>query len=396
MMPTRATTNPARLNIMRLIAGCAALNLTLLALLLVSKARLNSDFMAFWAYPRFAAGAHPEWIYNAASLKAFEQTLYPGFHSFYPYIYPPPMLLALSWLKTLPFGAAELVWTALGVIALALGTRALFPARPWAALAGLLASPAALLCIATGQTGLFATALLLAGFAYLPKRPALAGVWFGLLTLKPQFGLLVAVFLLARGARRCILTASLTTLMLAGAACLFLPATLWPLWLHAIPAYQNGYFQASHLNIAPVITPAANLAMLGAGPATIWAVQGLCGLTMIALTVWAARCVPYRLAVGIALIASFLAQPHAYAYDSLPIIAALALGLEAVPGKAMQALGSVTYLAPLLLLSAFSPWFFYSPLLAACLLALIALAFSARKGAESAHEPDPVLPPSTA
>ncbi len=393
MMPLPATTNLASRTITILVAAGGALNLALLAALLAAHARLNSDFMAFWSFPRFIAANKPETLYDAGALTAFQQLLYPDFHSFYPYLYPPTLLLPLSWLKFLAFGPAELLWTLLGLAALTLGVRAMFPARPWAVLAGLLASPAALICAATGETAFFTTALLLAGFACLPRRPVLAGLWFGLLTLKPQLGVLVPFFLLARGDWRAIITACATASWLIALSCAALPPDMWALWWHALPAYQSSYFNSvKALNLNIIVTPAANLVILGLSEKTAWIVQALCGGVMILVTCWAARRAPYRLAVAITLIAIFLAQPHAYAYDSIAAVAALALGLEAAPRPLVLALGVATYSAPLLLLSPASHWFLYAPLLAACLLALLALARAARKSADFRHEPDPVLP----
>ncbi|MDE1907219.1 MAG: DUF2029 domain-containing protein [Rhodospirillales bacterium] len=394
MMPQRATTNFAGRMIAILVAASLVLNITALAALLGAQTRLNSDFMAFWSFPRFVA-AHPAGqLYNAAALTAFQQQLYPGFHSFYPYLYPPTLLLALFWLKFLGFFPAELLWTLLGCFALAISLRAMFPARPWAVLAGLLACPAALICATTGETAFFTTALLLAGFAWLPRRPVLAGVCFGLLTLKPQLGVLLPFLLLARGDWRAICSACATALLLNGLSCLVLPANLWALWWHTLPAYQSSYFNAvKALNLNIIVTPAANLVVLGVSQKMAWVAQAICGIAMAVLTIWAARRAPFRLAVAITLIATFLAQPHAYAYDSIAVIAAMALAMEAMPGPRALALGIVAYLAPWLLLSPEAHWFLYAPLLAACLATIVALASSAQKSAESGHEPDYILPP---
>ena len=382
MMPPPATTSPARSIVTTLVAASLALTLATLAGLLAGHARLNTDFMAFWSFPRFIAANPPVQLYDAAALLAFQQQLYPGFHSFYPYLYPPTLLLPLFWLKFLPFGPAELVWTGLGILALASGARAMFPARPWAALAALLACPAALLCAATGETAFFTTALLLAGFAWLPKRPALAGLWFGLLTLKPQLGVLIPFFLLARGEWRAMLAAGATALGLTALSCMVLPPDLWAHWWHTLPGYQSSYFKAAKtLNLNILVTPAANLVVLGASERAAWVAQAICGAAMVLLTIWAARRAPYRLAVAITLIATFLAQPHAYAYDSVAVIAALALAMEASPGPLALALGIAVYLAPWLLLSQMAHWFLYAPLLAACLPTLLALAFALRKSA---------------
>ncbi len=58
----------------------------------------------------------------------------------------------------------------------------------------------------------------------------------------------------------------------------------------------------------------------------------------------------------------FLAVPHAYAYDSIPLTAAMALllaGRRTLPGW-LLGLGLVVYLAPWLLLTPAAHWLFYA------------------------------------
>jgi hypothetical protein len=389
MMPPSPTTNPRRVVFAVLLGLCGALNLFLLIHLLLAPVRLNSDFMAFWSFPRFAAVHDVRLIYDAASLKAFQQALYPGFDSFYPYLYPPTLLLPIWWLRFLPFGAAELVWTAAGLLLLAASVPLLFARHRLAVLAALLASPAALISMATGETAFFTTALALAGFGLLPKRPVLAGIAFGLLTLKPQLGVLIPFFLLARWEWRAIAAACATAGALIALSCLVLPPEMWRLWFATLPQYQSDYFNATALNLNIIATPAANLVVLGAPPGFAWAAQLLCGLGVAAAVVWLARRAPYPFAVAAVLVGTFLAQPHAYAYDSVLIPAAMALCLTPrTPGWAI-ALGVLVYVAPLLLLSAWSHWFLYAFPLAALLLAMISLA---RNGAEEAQSPHVPIP----
>ncbi|GLR67383.1 hypothetical protein GCM10010909_20640 [Acidocella aquatica] len=360
MMPRRATTNPGKLIVTAMLGACAALNLAVLALCLLHPPALNSDFMAFWSFPRFAA-THPiAQIYNATSLQGFQQSLYPGFNSFYPYLYPPTFLLPSWWLKFFSFAAAQWLWTLAGLGIFIAAVFAFFPQRPWLMLLALLASPASLLNGVTGETAYFTTALLFLGFAALPRRPLLAGIAFGLLTLKPQLGVLIPFFLLARGEWAAIVAASATALGLIALSCLAFPPGLWLLWAHTLPAYQTQYFASHGLNLNIIITPAANLVTLGVAPATAWAVQTLCSALAAALTFLAARRAPYPLAVAMLLIGSFLAVPHAYAYDTITLPAAMALCLTGKTPLWQVLLGCLVYLAPLLLLSPASHWFLYS------------------------------------
>lgn len=253
-------------------------------------------------------------------------------------------------------------------------------------LLALLVSPASLLTLVSGQTGYFTAALLLFGLAVLPRRPVLAGIAFGLLTLKPQFGVLLPVFLLARRDWAAIAAATITALGLIAASCLtFLPA-LWGLWLHALPAGQNAYFSSTGLNL--IITPAANLISLGLAPGMAWAAQMLCGLAVAAAVWLCARRASYRHAMAVLLAGMFLAVPHAYAYDSLPLIAAMALCLSESTPPWQVLLGGIVYLAPLLLLTPAQSWFLYAIPQALLFAITIALALARPRGAMSGHEPN--------
>jgi len=391
MMPPDATTNPRRIVLTALLGLSGGLNVVLLAQLvrqLAHKgARLNSDFMAFWSFPRFAATHNVRLIYDAANIQNFQKALYPGFGSIYPYLYPPTLLLPTWWLRFFDFGTAELLWTGAGLLLLAAAVPLLFQRHRAVVLAALLASPAALINVATGETAFFTTALALAGFGLLRKRPVLAGIAFGLLTLKPQLGVLIPFFLLARGEWRAIASASLTAAALVSLSCLVLPPDMWRLWLHALPQYQVNIFKPGAYNLNIITTPAANLVLLGAAPRVAWAVQVVCGLSIAALVAWMARHSPDNLAVAALLVGTFLAQPHAYAYDSVLIPAAMALCLSPrLPFWAM-ALGVLVYLMPLMLLTSCSHWFIYAPPLLLLLAAIAQLARTPALGAELPHVP---------
>jgi Glycosyltransferase family 87 len=371
-----------------LIGGSGAFVAVVLLSIAVTRPSLNSDFLAFWSYPRFAATHPVRDIYNAAQLQAFQQHLYPGFHSFYPYLYPPTLLLVTWWMRLCGFATAQLLWSLAGLAAfLAAG---LAFCRTRLGLLALLVSPASLLSLVTGQTGYFTTALLLSGLAVLPRRPVLAGIAFGLLTLKPQLGVLLPVFLLARRDWTAMAAAAVTALALISVSCLAFPPVLWALWFHTLPADQASYFSSTGLNLNIIITPAANLVTLGFAPGIAWAVQALCG-AMIAALVWhCARRTSYRHAVAVLLTGMFLAVPHAYAYDSIPLIAAMALCLTETTPLWQVVLGSLVYVAPLLLLTPAHRWFLYAIPQALLFAVTIALALARPRGAMSGHEPNAV------
>jgi hypothetical protein len=388
MIRSAGTTNTKTLVLTTLIGGCGAFMAAVLLVIAATRPSLNSDFMAFWSYPRFAA-THPiREIYNSAQLQAFQQRLYPGFHSFYPYLYPPTLLLVTWWMRFCDFATAQLLWSLAGLVSfLAAG---LAFCRNRLVLLALLVSPASLLSLVTGQNGYFTTALLLLGLTLLPRRPVLAGIAFGLLTLKPQLGVLLPFFLLARRDWAAMGTATVTALALIAVSCLAFPPSLWSLWLRALPAGQAAYFSSTGLNLNTIITPAANLVTLGLAPGMAEAVQTFCGLIIAALVWFCARTAPYRHAVAVLLAGMFLAVPHAYAYDSIPLIAAMALCLTEETPLWQILLGTLVYLAPLLLLTPAHRWFLYTIPQAFLFAVTIALAMARPRGAMSGHEPNAI------
>ena len=71
------------------------------------------------------------------------------------------------------------------------------PARSRASgLLFLAVAPGVAVCVFFGQNGFYTAALLIGGLMCLDRRPVLAGVLFGILTIKPQLGLLLPVILL--------------------------------------------------------------------------------------------------------------------------------------------------------------------------------------------------------
>ena len=379
---------PATIMVAVTVAGGAALNLTVLGLAILHPFALNSDFMAFWSFPRFAA-AHPvAQIYNAGALQPFQAALFPGFGSFYPYLYPPTLLLVIWWLKFCGFRAALVLWTAAGIAAFTVAALAFFKTHRLIVLLALLGSPAALLTGVTGETAFFTSALLLGGFAALPRRPILAGIAFGLLTLKPQLGVLIPFFLLARGDWAAIIAAGLTAFALILASCLVFPPLLWLTWAHTLPVYQSQYFSGAGLNLNIIVTPAANLRALGTPGTLAWLAQLGFSAACVACVMLAVRRAGYELAVAVLLTASFLAVPHAYAYDTITLTAAMALCLSARTPLWQILLGCCTYQAPLLLLTPARHYFLYAlpeTLLLGC---IIALARHKRNGAIIDDEPE--------
>ena len=172
-------------------------------------------------------------------------------------------------------------------------------------------APATGITVISGQTGFLSGALMVGGLRLLPTRPALAGVLFGLLTYKPQLGVLVPVALVALKAWRAILAAAVTLLACVAVSSLVYGFNLWGLWLHSIFEYATRF----HPIVGYMPTIWANAIMLGGWRSAAWGLQ-ICVSIPVAIVVWRAfREGPADRAAALTVVGTFLATPHAFNYD---------------------------------------------------------------------------------
>jgi alpha-1,2-mannosyltransferase len=133
----------------------------------------------------------------------------------WPFVYPPSVLLPAWVMARLPLVQGYYLFSALVVLASA---RLLQAARlPRLCIAAALLSFPAMWSLYLGQFGMLCGALLTYGFARLEDQPLRAGAALGALIVKPQYALLVPVVVFAASRRR---------VMAAGAAMLALALAL--------------------------------------------------------------------------------------------------------------------------------------------------------------------------
>src|SRR5215212_7893226 len=148
---------------------------------------------------------------------------------FHPWLYPPVFLLVLLPFCWLPFLASYLLFQIASFLALAAAAWGLaFRKVQLAPL--LLLSPAAAATVIAGQNAFLTAALVLGGLRLVPIAPVPAGILFGLLAIKPQFGLLVAVALFAGRHWRALLAAVVTAAALALTSVVVFGWQAWASW----------------------------------------------------------------------------------------------------------------------------------------------------------------------
>ncbi|MEL6203330.1 MAG: glycosyltransferase family 87 protein [Pseudomonadota bacterium] len=189
----------------------------------------GSDFVSFWVAAREALVADPTVAYARETFEPIQQALFPegGFFAFF---YPPHFQLMLLPLGGLSFFVALIIWLAV-TFALVAWVMVKITGNAKLALLLAIAFPAAFLNISHGQNAFLTAGLFATGLYLLPSRPVLAGVFFGVLTFKPQLGVLIPVALLAAGQWRTIFSAAITTLTLVATSALVLGVDVWSAFL---------------------------------------------------------------------------------------------------------------------------------------------------------------------
>jgi len=291
---------------------------------------VGRDFLNFWMYGRAAMLPDPQRFYDplvyARELTALLWPDYPEQN----FSYPPTIMLIAAPFGRLPYMPALLAWTALGIAAfIAVARQHLADRR---ALIALVLSPAALFCLMSGQLALVAAAMLVTIFAWLDRRPILAGVLIGLLTLKPQLGLLFPVMLVAGGHGRAFVTAALTALALAALTAALFGQQLWIDFVKVGLPVQNFVLVDPKLTLEPFCpTIYMNLRGLGASFALAMTIQLAVAALAAAAVAWVFR---FRrdaspdLKMALFLACSLCVTPYLLAYDTLALCFAALMLLE--------------------------------------------------------------------
>lgn len=181
---------------------------------------VGGDFLAFYTAGDMALQGRALEAYEFDAFDAALQTRVENEHLGMMWQYPPLMFFIAGLLALLPYKLSLWFWlmATAGVFAWALN-RILISVAPdmdvrRLALLVVLTSPLALMVVTSGQISLFTAALLMTAVFRPGKHWLVAGVAAGVLTLKPQLGVLIPLAFLAAGAWRAFGVAAITALVL--------------------------------------------------------------------------------------------------------------------------------------------------------------------------------------
>ncbi len=290
------------------------------------RAYVNKLFL-FWTWSKVIHVISPAaLVYDPHALYALERGIISRHAHYLPFAYPPSMLLLIWPLALVRPAIALLVWLGVSLVAYIWACWR----RPWGPLITTLAlvSPSTLAGLYYGQLSLLVAALIIGGCRLVDRRPIVAGILFGLATVKPQFGLLVPVALISAKQWRTVIAASVTvgsTVIASGVAFGWAAWTQLPVALTDLSRFVVQY--PGFVNLCPTVTSAVR--GLGGGPVTADAAQLVAAAYTIA-TIWiCSRHGMTLLSAAAVMVGAFLVTPYALFYD-LPMVsyAVLAVVIE--------------------------------------------------------------------
>lgn len=287
------------------------------------------DFVDVWAAGQMARAGQAASVYDWPTHKAAEAAAVGhGFDGYYGWHYPPPFLFVADALGALPYVVAELVWVTATLILFALvAQRIAQRTETWVMAC---AFPASVLNFAVGQNGFFTAALVGLFLLHFEKRPLLSGLFLGLLTYKPQFGIVIPFVLLACGAWRVMASAAVTAIAMIVLSWLTFGGETWTAFLHSIAVTNREILDKGLADFHKLQTVFGAAMSLGASHWLAWALQGAAALTATVLNavLWRDARVSFAEKAA-ALVAGILfATPYLYIYDYPVLFVAIAFVLR--------------------------------------------------------------------
>jgi hypothetical protein len=292
---------------------------------------IPTDFVNVWSAGRLALDGYPaqawDWdIQKQVQIEVLGQS-YPGNFAWH---YPPPFLFVAAFLAQFPYGAAFLGWVAVSFVPYLAMMRATV-GKPF----GLLLAacfPVLINNATVGQNG-FLTAALIGGTLYfLPIRPVLSGICLGLLTYKPQYGLLFPLVLIAASQWTVFVAAAITAVIVAAVSLLAFGIESWQAFLHWMPMFSQAFLTEGRAPWFKLQSVFGLVRYFGGSEQLGW----ICQWTMTAavattvVMIWRSN-VRYSLKAASLAVGALLATPYLFLYDmmvlAIPVGYLVRLGL---------------------------------------------------------------------
>jgi hypothetical protein len=276
---------------------------------------VGRDFVNTWLGAKLALTGNPAPFFGP---DAYRHLLADHFGPNYPlhiWSYPPHFLLFTWPWGFLPYMTGYILYSVLGLILYL-----------WVVSDGqrradhlvlLVIAPAVTLNVWTGQNGFLTTALLVGGLIQLDRRPVLAGVLFGMLSIKPQLGVVLPLMLLLTGRWRTIAAAAITIAALIALTSIAFGPHVWTAYIDdALPTQRKVVFEGFSHYMVHMPTAFMNAKVAGLSTTVAGWIQAVVTAATIAAVTWTFwRRRDRDLSNALLVTAVFTVTPYAFNYD---------------------------------------------------------------------------------
>jgi hypothetical protein len=285
---------------------------------------IPTDFVNVWAAGRLVLDGHPALAYDWDIEKQVQVAVlgqsYPGNFAWH---YPPPFLFVATLLAHFPYAVAYIGWAATSLVPYLAVMRAIV-GRPFGWLLAA-AFPVLLTNALVGQNG-FLTAALIGGTLYLmPMQPVLSGICLGLLSYKPQYGLLFPIVLIAASQWTVFFTAGVVAAAMAFASWLAFGTESWQAFFHWMPMFSQAFLTEGRAPWGKMQSIFALVRYFGGAEQLAWVFQWIMSATVTVLLtlMWRSR-LSYPLKAAALATGTLLITPYLFLYDLMVLAIAVA------------------------------------------------------------------------
>jgi glycosyl transferase family 87 len=314
---------------------------------------IPTDFVNVWSAGRLVLDGHPALAYDWDIQKQVQvAVLGQSYEGNFAWHYPPPFLFVAALLAHFPYALAYIGWVAVSFVPYLAAMRAIIGRNFGFLLAA--AFPVVFTNALVGQNG-FLTASLIGGtLALMPRWPVLSGICLGLLSYKPQYGLLFPLVLIAASQWRVFFTAGVVAIMLAALSWLAFGTESWQAFFHWMPMFSQAFLTEGRAPWGKMQSIFALTRYFGGPESLAWVLQWIMSgaVAVVLAFVWRSRSVQYALKAASLVAGTLLVTPYLFLYDLMVLAIAVAflvrVGLE--EGFARHELPALGLVAALLMI----------------------------------------------
>jgi len=299
---------------------------------------LGTDFSNVYAAGTYVLEGKAQAPFEPAPQYAREQAIFGPDTPFYGWHYPPFFLFVAAALALLPYGLALAVWQLATFLLYLASIRLILAAAPakiamaagnrgqsYLPLLIAVAFPAVFVNLSHGHNGFLSAALMGAALVMLDRRPTVAGVLFGLLIYKPQFGLMIPFVLAATGRWRAFAAATATAVLLVLIATLAFGPQIWEAFATSTQFTRTVVLEAGDPGWHKIQSTFSWVRMWGGSIATAYMLQAAVTLAVGATLIWLWRSsASFALKAAALCLSAMLASPYGYDYDMMVVAPAIA------------------------------------------------------------------------